>query len=233
LEELVNDLDARADPLELGLGDDELVGARLKELLAGILPVYNASLTLTAGCWSSRSRGRSIQALPAGSPCPPGHRCIAAFPIASDDADSSLARFLAWPLTHALIVRLASADHTRTLIDAARARIGSSDTIALVLDDRTLQRRGPGDLPRLQELSRRAVRMLAHAGEKLDPLLDGLASNDRTPLVPWLQLDPNDVMIVPRQGALARRASFLEEAEGLLRQFEVIGRLDAQARSLS
>lgn len=223
LESLVGRLQARFDPLELGLADTDTDSGELKGLLAGILPVYSAALALTAGCWTPQSRGMTVRAVRA-SDCPPPGRCVAAWQPEPGDAQASQARFLAWPVTHALLFRLESAGDAERALESLRERIGQSSTIALALDAASQQRQGPSDLPRLQELSRRVVRLQSGAREKPDPLLEGLASEDATPLLAWLSLGPGDLMVVPRLGALATRARFLAEAE--VARLKVVERFD-------
>lgn len=212
LESMVVSLQAHFDPLELGLAEQDADAGELKGLLAGILPVYNAALALTAGCWTPQSRGMTVRAV-AASDCLPAGRCVAAWQSEPGDAQARQARFLAWPLTHALLLRLESAADAAKAVESLRERSGRSSTIALVIDAASQRRRGPADLPRLQALSRQVVHLQSKARQKPDPLLEGLASEDATPLLAWLSLEPQDIMVVPRLGALATRARFLAEAE--------------------
>jgi hypothetical protein len=220
----LSSLEARLNPLLL-----DLAGASLDEVLAGrrawLLPAANACLSLADGRWGSPP-GPSVVALPPGAPaCGPGERELSpvAQPGEHPEPWQLRARFVAWPLGCGVMIRFPTEASAAGALEALRARVSSAASlVAAVVDRDALSRRldagageqgdgASGDLRELRARARAFVRLRAvhPAGEaddgELTTLLGGLAEAPSTaPLLPFLALSPGEVLVVPRQGALAR-----------------------------
>src|SRR5262249_17809175 len=124
------------------------------------------------------------------------------------------ARFAAWSLTRAILLRT-SPEHLAELQRVLRALADREDaTVALVFfGDDGSNRSGEAELG---TAAGRLARLLGRAGLADFPLVAAWAEPAaETPSLP-IELGENDVLVVPRMGALARLQDFRAELSAAL-----------------
>jgi hypothetical protein len=213
LDELATRLGARAHPLGADLEDGPPEQA-LDEALRALRPKLTAAESLTAGHWRSADGRLRVTA---AAECPPQRRARC-FPVADAPADGleRWARFFAWPVAAGGVLGFGSRADARAAVDRLRARAASADSrIALVV--------GAGDRDaapaRAIAVEARRVLALLPRGEpksEARALLEELAHDAPAPPLPWVALAPDEVLVVPRLGALIDAAGFTREIESAL-----------------
>jgi hypothetical protein len=212
LDEVADNLERRHNPLVEDLDDqaDDAQSA-VRDLARARLPMITAALALAPGRWTSADGGMVVRAT---TSCAPDARCI---PLAGDEASAhdpvaTRARFLAWPLAYGIVVR-PPPEKAGAVVDALRTSVEGS-RIALVLGRDDVQSlRFSAALPRLADGAARIDRW----GPDEMPLRDlfrKLSSGD--PIgdeLRWLVLPRGGLLVVPRLGALATIAAFVQEVQ--------------------
>lgn len=173
------------------------------------LPTITAACALAPGRWESADERLLVRATTA---CDPSARClplgVGAEP--SDDRLAARARFLAWPLAYAVVLR-PPADRAQAAVDALRKPTEGS-RIALVLGEGDLHAlRFSGSLPGLADSAARIARWEPD-GAPMKELFRRLSARDAArDDVPWLDLPAGALLVVPRLGTLATVAAFVQE----------------------
>ncbi|HXU72651.1 MAG TPA: hypothetical protein VN947_25190 [Polyangia bacterium] len=219
LVELATRLEVRAHPLADDL-EDGPVDAELRAALKSALPKLTAARALLAGAWHGSAGGDGVHVVDG---CAAGRACID--PWARDgDAAARRARFLAWPLSAAALVRFDDAAGAGAAAARLRARAAARDSrIALVLGTRELDADADADadgdadaareLEAIRAAATRAARLLAHDaahGEARALLADVAAAGAPAP-PSWLRLDARELYVVPRLGSVAALDAFVAE----------------------
>ncbi len=139
---------------------------------------------------------------------------------ATTDRRVEHARFLMWPISHALLLRNVPPPSLLAVQeDLANESDSATTSLALIVTPELALRRGaPAELARLQADCRRARRLLDRVAPKnpLASALADLAGATSEPLIPWIELRANDLLVVPRLGALATRSTWVGEVRKLL-----------------
>lgn len=214
LDRLAAQLESRRNPFFAPL-DEGAARAELKALLLEHAPSFNAAEALAAGRWTSAEGDVTVRLV---GRCAAGAAC---FPLTMGGARSDLenrARFLAWPIGYAILVKArppADAARVATSMRAARAQ---DSRIALILTSADLHRVRAA--PTLTALGRGARRVLRAGGDRdqlMARLLVSVSDVARAPDdLPWLTMPPGVLVIVPRLGALATADAFAHEVSALL-----------------
>ncbi len=222
LEDLATHLEARANPMVEDLDDSDPM-APLARLMRTFLP------TLTA-CSSVASRRRAAPdgtlVLAIAMQCPglartgAGVECLPLWQPQGDDRLVQRARFLEWPFAAAVVLGFDRADDAHAAREALRRRAHEEGSrIALVLEDGDLAGRDADRLAAVRAPARRAL-AIAQRDAKVDARLLELIAHEPPPgarLLPWLHLDAEEVLVVPKLGALASLDVFVGEVERDLR----------------
>ena len=207
LHDLAVSVDRRKNPLFVPLDDSEERKA-VENLIAQTAPAFTAANALLCGQWQSPEGDVWIRPVPR---CAAQRTCIALQGGPSDSAEEKRARFLAWPLGYAIILRTTESSKPDEVADALRAP--GSLHIGLVLTSTELRALRPS--PALLPLQREARRVVGALPGKRTPLRETLASlaNVRPGKnrMTWLQLPPQTILIVPRLGALATIEQFVQD----------------------
>ena len=206
------------DDLRADAGAPEHVLRAMLETDASRISVARA---LAAGVWQSGDGELSVRVVPE---CEDDResRCVALWPAPDDhDPEADRARFLAWPLAHAAILRATSGETAQGL--ARRLRItpvgaSSSEAIALVLTRKldTETREAIDEVRRAASDAFEEVHSTKNAPEKLPTLLDELAHADEVALE-TLPIADDEVLIVPAIHAVGDPASFERAIVGRLK----------------
>lgn len=180
----------------------------IDRMLAAMAPSLTAASALAAGAWRSADGDLEVRLV---ERCTSSDRCTPVF--GTDARQEGRARFLAWPLAYAVMVRTSSPTESERL--ALHARLHVSDPVALVLtaaDTRRLR-----ESPSLQALQKHSRYLAANLPRgRLAALMADLARLDHG-ACPSLHLPDDAVLVVPRLGALAQHEHFVEVAHQLLR----------------
>jgi hypothetical protein len=212
LERLARRLDRSRNPLFVDIGDSE-EQAEVERLLKEAAPVLTAATALAAARWTSSDGDLRARAV---ARCVPNARCYPLSPVQRPmDEIEGRVRFLAWPISHAVLLRAPSDTAAARLTDALRAGAARDTLIALALPRSELHRLRPS--PALSSLIRHAAHIARLARDRtnhLVTLLDDMcrATSARDAL-PWLRLPPGSVLVVPRLGALATIEKFVSEVK--------------------
>lgn len=213
LHELAVSVARRKNPLFVPLDESDERKA-VRNLVAQTAPAFTAANTLLAGQWSSPEGDRGVRPV---SRCADQNLCVVLRVRPEDSAEAKRARFLAWPLGYAIVLKLDDGAKLDEVSEALRAP--GSNHIALVLTGADVQtlRQSPALLS-LQKEARRALSALSGKQTPLMANLAGLAQarSGKNPM-PWLSLPAGAILIVPRLGALATVEPFVNEVRIRLR----------------
>jgi hypothetical protein len=188
---------ARAHPLIVDL-DDEPIGRELRRVLAARLPAVSAASNLVRTSWSSGGLEVELR-----DSCPP--EAVHCMPLHAEPASAleRRARFAAWAIANAAVVQTPRVDDAAARLRELASR--PSSTIALVLTANL----AADDELETSELRRAASRAseLVDGDEAtwLGALASGIAA--RLPI----RLAADEILAVPRMGALARLLDFEDE----------------------
>ncbi len=215
LEDLVTALEARATPGLVDLTSED-VRSELEQRFPWLIPMVNAAGALVRERWWRSGVDVRIFRAPAS----PDERLLQAWSEKHLDELSSRARLAAWAVSWSIWIGLSGPEERERV--ATRLRNDSlhlDSPIALVLDVGLLRRsERPANIAKL------VARLKKHKGsfersQPSDPMLEillGLADVDDRPLLSWLEMGAEDLLIVPRLGSLARREAFRSEiAQGI------------------
>jgi hypothetical protein len=221
LGELTAQLHARMNPLAIDM-TEAAQGEQLSKLFPGLLPSWTAAAALSAGRWSAGDGSLAV-AVAASCPAalPDKLDCIPAW---SEETQSgrelSRVRFLAWPVAGAILLRASSAAIAGQLAAALRQRAPRDTTrIALVLGYQELQstRTEPEELSKIRAQAGRAAAMVRNARHASLSILEELGRPAAPePPLPWLALDPDEVLVIPRLRAAADLRPFVREVQDSL-----------------
>jgi hypothetical protein len=221
LADLETKLETRANPLVEDLDDGDPATA-LSLLLRKLLPAITACDAV-----ASRRRASPDGALVAAVAmrCDPiadaGVACAPLWTASAADRATERARFLEWPLAAAAVLGLPTGDGALRVIGDLRARSRDRHSrIALVLGERDL---AGGIDPAVAEVRALAARdlTLARRDASVDTRVLELIARDPPQgprRIPWLRLDAEEVLVVPKLGALADLDAFAREVEDELRE---------------
>jgi hypothetical protein len=186
----------------------------IQHTLSRYLPVITAARWMAAERWILGDSGAAVRL--AGSCAEPHDPDEACVPLDDPRARIGTGAFALWPLTRALRIRVAPADQDE-VVARLRARVlVEGGTIALVLTARDLaaSQTAMHDIGRQ---ARRIARALARAGIPQLGFLGAWGGDvPAGSLRPGLRLGPNEVLVVPRMGALARTSAMRREVSSVL-----------------
>jgi len=216
LDELAKRLEARANPLDMDL-DDAPPEAEIESAARYLLPAFTAARSLTSGVWLSED-GFAARAV---RRCPDGASCVRLYGDDATTPEQRRARFLAWPLASAAILRARDGASAERAANGARASLVRTDTrIALIVSGRDL-RAGSVDWAELRESAQRVLRS---SRESAGPGTRALAMLAEPPahgdLAPFLALADDEVLVVPRMGAIAEPGMLADEVRSRFAPFE-------------
>ena len=223
LDDLALYVETKRNPLVADLLDDD-VEQVLANALADHAPRLSAARALAAGRWASGDRDLVVTL---GARCEeaPDARCLALWPDdaerANENAEAARARFIAWPLAHAAVLRATDGDAValaRTLRAGGPGATGD-DPIALILT-RSVDVAARASLAEVGRAAAGARDGIAHdatTAAALGDLLDDLAHADPDSLG-TLPIESDQVLVVPRLHAIADPASFARALDHRLAQ---------------
>ncbi len=220
LSELVRRLEIRMNPLADDL-DDTAPEADLVDLARLAAP----GLTACDGVASSRhaSGDRKLVASVVRT-CPaslePGVTCVPLWHAASaaDGSNHRRARFFAWSLASAGVLAVGGAAARDDVVEALSARsLRTDSTVAVALTEETLVGRDGAAFEHIRALARRALEIL-RASPAIDTRLLQLIAQGPPPgrLVPWVRLEDDEVLVVPRLDAVGDVSRLTNEVESEL-----------------
>jgi hypothetical protein len=209
LDTFVSELEILRNPL---LENIEGRAARvdLERWLSVHAPTLAAATALAAGRWDSPERDFTARL---------SEHCL---PIRGDsqvrDPLQKRARFLAWPITHSIVLQAMPPSSSRELAVHLRAtaRPGAS-TVALVLDRSELHALRHSDA--LPDLAHGVAQILTmvRGDPELEELFGRLGRSDPArDELPWLSLPDGSVLVVPRLATLSAMGRFVDELRTLL-----------------
>jgi hypothetical protein len=215
----VADAEARSNPFVVDLSDEST--PPLERVRSWFLPIWNAATALDARRWRLPRENLDVAIVRdelAGS----GPRVFRAWQ-GEGDSQIERARFAAWAVARARLVDCGSTEGRDRLAARLGDRLGDPDScIGLFVDSRHLDRADrcrPFDS--ILEMAERSRRLAARAQPgSLDPELKSLLAHvppgePISTVKDWLDLGANEVLVVPRLGALARVAAYEGELKGL------------------
>jgi hypothetical protein len=159
-----------------------------------------------------------------GRECASGATCFPLWPghaPAAVQAVERRARFLAWPIASAMVLRTRSDDDAHAATEALRALAARSSRVALILRSSELHglRLGP-ELLELEAAARRLQAMVSRNDETLLARLvrqllapEGAGGAGADDPLPWLELPSRSILVVPKLGGLATLDGFVAEVE--------------------
>jgi hypothetical protein len=188
----------RANPLYVDLSGEPAAGP-----LAAHLPALTAAANLLGSPW--QGPGLRVEL---GADCRPEARlCIPLFRERQDDGLERRARGMVWTLSNAALLR--APGRVEAVREALQQRaIQTDSTIALVFTKSS----GSFDATGLSAIQREASRALRYVPAEANghSWLEALAQ----PAPQWalpIQLEPDELLVIPRLGALARVNEFVLE----------------------
>lgn len=188
-----------------------------------------AGYTVDTGA-SEMAETRKLTVLLAGPPREPPSTFnhMNAFSTAESDSHAQVARFLAWPITHAQRVLVPNADAARVLGSKLRDRAAlRSSNIGVVIDSVTqnvalTSLLGRDEIVRFSALRTRMSRVRnvnLGKGEILAAaMLAWSKGPPAAPAIGWLNLRLGEIVAVPRLSALARLEEFERELSAVTNQ---------------
>lgn len=229
LEAVIAILDTERDPFAVDLLDEEPEPI-VRGLSRWFLPVLSAARALCAGHWSTPDGRLTVSVEREG--CGPDCRVVGAWAGPGEEVEPLVmrARFIAWPISSALLIRCEGAERRREAAVALQRAIGSARSSFALVVDALAQGAEPSSMPALKRAELESIRSLAvkYREQSAGPVRSGkmawlmdlcesaaLVRPDRRSL-PWLRLDPTELLLVPRLSVLSRRPAFVAEARASL-----------------
>jgi hypothetical protein len=220
LDDLETRLQARSNPMVEDLEDGDPL-APLALLLRRFLPALTAcdaiasrrratpeGTMVVAVAMTCEAPDGGATCLPLWNPSPGGR--------SPEERSVERARFLEWPLATAAVLGFANVAEAGSA--RANLRAGSREAasrIALVLDEADLRGGEDGGVAEVRRIATRVLTLASH-DRAVDTTVLELIAREPPPgsrRVPWLRLDAEEILVVPRLGALANLASFVDEIE--------------------
>jgi hypothetical protein len=212
IEAAVASVEARSNPLLVDFIEDDL-GAVIRRNQRWLLPVCNAASALLASSYEGPD-GFRVQVLAPNAPTTPGD--VPARKREPEGARERRARFLAWPASRSVTVRTQSAQGARRLeADLRDACADAESSIALVVDRRLLH--GIGPEARLDAILGRLAKAPGRVQGDGDLPLVPTTPAHGVSISPWIVLEQNEFLVVPKLGALSPPSRFDSEIERHLR----------------
>jgi hypothetical protein len=214
----LDDLDVRLEARRNPFGEDLEDGDPFDDvyvLLRSVSSALGAASSLSSQRIASSDRHTVVAIAPhcGGN----GTECFPAWapPTAHPTDTQRRARFFAWSVSLSATLRV---DDTAAVNAMRAASSAPESTIALVLTGEDLAGASNARGAAIREKARRTLKLVG--GESNAPkLLRVLAAEPKPgPLVPWLAIDPHEVLVVPRLGTLANPADFEAEVTRLARR---------------
>ena len=199
-------LEARLSPLGTDFEEGDPV-AQLRASLAPYQPAFTAARELERGAWQSADLAVRVGASCAAAKPAPDEHCVTLRGPSHAPRDlEARARFLAWAVSHALVIDLGTRERAEARAQALRTRATlATSTIALVLLDDDLALRPTPDRADLQASANRLGRAMAgndiHDTKDLEAFARGV---EGAGVAPWLTVSRTQILVVPRLSALGR-----------------------------
>jgi len=218
LESLLDSLEARLHPLGVDLLEESPEQIARHEA-PWLLPIWTAARTIARRCFVAGDHSLVVLVGGVATPLPAAHARFDPFDTTSEDPKLRLARFLCWPISAAVRVKLGT-DPARAL----RERCGApASKLALVIDGSAqtvdagaIQRDTRERMQALKERLSRLVRPKCKDCESIDEVVSALARGlPAAPALDWLELGEGEALAVPRLRAVSERDAFLRELEEL------------------
>jgi hypothetical protein len=226
ISEWVDDVEMRRHPLVVDFTEE--LSPPLERVRAWFLPVWNAATALDARRWDLPGKKFQVSIAREGDSSKGAARVFRAWEGANErDVLLDGARFAAWPITSARLVDTEAIGGSARFAGLLRARLcDPASCVGVFVDRSSLDRLDRCiEVDAIRVLAERARRLAARSAADLEPevkaLLDQVPTSEpATTLKDWLDLGQSEVLIVPRLGALARRAAFDDELRSLGVGFE-------------
>jgi hypothetical protein len=202
-------LETRAHPLADDF-DDTPIDAALRDELRTSLPKLTAARALVTGVWRGSYAADEVRAVDG---CPERRLCVDPWARGGTD-EARRARFLAWPVSAAALLRFDDSHDADAAAARLRARAGARDSrIALVVTADGVDADVARELVAVRTAAARAAALLARSDAEAEPraLLDEVARATLPAPPPWLHLGAGELLIVPRLGAVAALDRFTDE----------------------
>ncbi len=202
-------LEARAHPLGIDL---EEINPRetLKTWAPRVLPSWDAALALSAPSSCSADGEAQVRLARSCEGILAGERCA---PLWGKTSFPRRIAFLAWPFTHAIVLRIPASEQRTRISTALRARVGDTSTLALVLSaEHPCSPELAEELG--QELSR-IRRFQTHLGPEEQRIPHRIPTS-QVALPSAFGLDPTLLVLVPRKSTMAEPERFSREVTELL-----------------
>jgi len=218
LESLLDSLEARLHPLGVDLLDESPEQIARREA-PWLLPIWTAARTIARRCFVAGDRSLAVLLQGAATPLPNTLTGFDPFDTTSEDPKLRLARFLCWPISAAVRVKLgnesARALRERCAAPASRLALvidGSAQTVAASAIQRETRERMRTLKARLSRLARPKCQDCESIDEVINALARGLPD---APALDWLELGSGEALAVPRLRAVPERDAFLRELQEL------------------
>ena len=202
-EAIADTLEARRNPFVFDLEELD-VERTLADSRPAVVPMITAASRL-AGSHFPLDEERSVRL---ETVCSRGEICV---PVWGSSAhpDAARARFAAWPVSHGLVLRARDENTARLASVALRLATAERRTpIALVVDAESTTL-APESALRVAKAAERCVRLLRDHPDDAR-LLAPLAADARPPRLDHLGLRRDEILVVPKLGALAEPGRFRE-----------------------
>ena len=230
LEELAERLETQTDPMVEDLDDSDPM-APIARMMRTFLP------TLTA-CEALGERRRAAPdgtmvtavnmecGVPGGNSAAPLATvdCVPLWQSAPEDRYVARARFLEWPVAGAVVLGFADSGHARNARDALRQHARDAGSrVAVVFDGQDLAGTPDEAVDAVRVPAARAVALVRRGRPDLRlrgnahvlDLIAGAPSSEVAP-VPWLRLDGEEVLVVPKLSALTDLETFAVDVQRAL-----------------
>jgi hypothetical protein len=220
LDELWRRLAIRANPFVEDLEDDS-PEAPLRAWLRQHFAALAAASALAQPTWETGDRdiavsvARSCAATPEPVTSHPVRtRCVPLWGIIGDPAEER-ARFLAWPVARAIVLRAPAPEDAALGAEELRASSTQGSRVALILLERDAARGDRTEESRVRSAARAVTPLLrGDVGRDAAAILAFARDRPGGRLFADLDLSPHDVLVVPRLSSLAERTAFEREVDG-------------------
>lgn len=205
IEAAMASVEARLNPLLVDLVEDDIVEV-FRRNQRWLLPLCTAASALLAGSYEAPD-GFGVEALAVDAPRKPDD--VRAWRTQREDARERRARFLAWPVSRSVIVRNRHEGGARQLELALRDASGQPESaVALVLDRRLLH--GTSPEPRLEAVLGRLMKVARRIQAENDLPLVPSTPAPGARIAPWVTLEDDEMLVVPKLAAAATRRFEIE-----------------------